>query len=107
MEIFFKKNEEVQKLIECGNFLNGFHVYFQPIHGNHNEVLFRISEYIASGFFHNSQILKVDHQNKRVVFRYIPVLKNNCVFPIRVCSHFIADIFVNTQILLKMTIKVG
>ncbi|MCB1145029.1 MAG: hypothetical protein KDK54_22470, partial [Leptospiraceae bacterium] len=31
--------------------------------------------------------------------------KNNCVFPIRVCSHFIADIFVNTQILLKMTIK--
>ncbi|MCB1194312.1 MAG: transposase [Leptospiraceae bacterium] len=49
---------------------NGFHVYFQPIHGDHNEVLFRIAEYIASGFFHNSQILKVDHQNKKVVFRY-------------------------------------
>ena len=49
---------------------NGFHVYIQPIHGNHNEVLFRIAEYIASGFFHNSQILKVLHQDKKVIFRY-------------------------------------
>ena len=36
---------------------------------------------------------------------YIPVLLNYCVFPIMVCSHFMADSFVNTQIHLKMTIK--
>jgi hypothetical protein len=49
---------------------NGFHVYFQPIKGDSNEVLFRTSEYIATGFFHNSQILKVDHDSKKVTFRY-------------------------------------
>jgi hypothetical protein len=32
--------------------------------------LFRTSEYIATGFFHNSQIIKVDHDSKKVTFRY-------------------------------------
>ncbi|MCB1144879.1 MAG: hypothetical protein KDK54_21710 [Leptospiraceae bacterium] len=36
---------------------------------------------------------------------YIPVLINNCVFPSKVCSHFIANSSVNAQKLLKMTIK--
>jgi hypothetical protein len=48
----------------------GFHVFFQPIVGEENEVLFRTAEYIASGFFHNSQILKVDHEKREVIFRY-------------------------------------
>jgi hypothetical protein len=48
----------------------GFHVFFQPIIGNGNEVLFRTAEYIASGFFHNSQIITVDHEKKEVIFRY-------------------------------------
>jgi len=49
---------------------NGFHVYFQPIRGDNNEILFRTLEYIAIGSFHNSQILKVDHDSKKVIFRY-------------------------------------
>ncbi len=49
---------------------NGFHVYFQPITGDSNEVLFRTSEYIATGYFHNSQITAVDHAKKTVTFKY-------------------------------------
>ncbi len=49
---------------------NGFHVYFQPITGSDNDVLFRTAEYIASGFFHNSQILKVDDSKKEIIFKY-------------------------------------
>ena len=49
---------------------NGFHVYFQPINGSDNDVLFRTAEYLASGFFHNSQILKVDNEKKTISFKY-------------------------------------
>ena len=34
---------------------------------------------------------------------HIPVFINSCIFPILVCSHFVADSSVNAQILLKMT----
>ena len=33
---------------------NGFHVYFQPINGTENDILFRTAEYLVSGYFHNS-----------------------------------------------------
>ncbi|MFC1669029.1 transposase [Spirochaetota bacterium] len=49
---------------------NGFHVYFQPINGNENDVIFRTAEYIASGYFHNSQIVSVDHEKMTVTFKY-------------------------------------
>ena len=49
---------------------SGFHVHFQPIRGDENEVLFRTAEYIASNYFNNSQILNVDHDKKTVTFRY-------------------------------------
>ena len=51
-------------------FANGFHVFFQPIEGDANEVLFRTAEYIATGYFHNSQITAVDHVKKTVTFKY-------------------------------------
>ena len=51
-------------------FANGFHVFFQPIDGNANEILFRTAEYIATGFFHNSQITEVDFAKKTVTFKY-------------------------------------
>jgi hypothetical protein len=60
--------EERQSFHET--YRNGFHVHFQPITGGHNEVLFRTAEYIASGYFHNSQIIKVNHEKKTVTFRY-------------------------------------
>jgi hypothetical protein len=47
---------------------NGFHVYFQSITGTENDVLFRTAEYLASGYFHNSQILKVDNEKRRITF---------------------------------------
>jgi hypothetical protein len=49
---------------------NGFHVHFKPIIGTESEVLFRTAEYLAAGYFHNSQILAVDHAKKAVTFRY-------------------------------------
>jgi len=48
----------------------GFHVYFQAISGTENEVLFRTAEYIATGFFHNSQIIEVDNHKNTITFRY-------------------------------------
>ncbi|PKL35997.1 MAG: hypothetical protein CVV44_17395 [Spirochaetae bacterium HGW-Spirochaetae-1] len=39
----------------------GFHVYFKPVKGDNNEILFRAAEYIAAGFFHNRQIVKIDN----------------------------------------------
>lgn len=68
-------------------FQNGFHVFFQPIEGDANEVLFRTAEYIATGpllciraiaalrypcgsYFHNSQITAVEHLQKTVAFKY-------------------------------------
>jgi len=47
----------------------GFHVHFKPIIGTESEVLFRTAEYFAAGYFHNSQILAVDHAKKTVTFR--------------------------------------
>jgi ABC-type cobalt transport system substrate-binding protein len=38
--------DEVQQIKQ--RYKNGFHVYFQPIKGDNNEVLFRTSEYIAT-----------------------------------------------------------
>jgi len=50
---------------------NGFHVYFQPITAeNKTDLLFKTAEYIASGYFHNSRIIAVDHLEKTVTFRY-------------------------------------
>ena len=49
---------------------DGFHVYFSPIRGGANEILGRTAEYIASGFFHNSQITGIDHRKKTVTFRF-------------------------------------
>jgi hypothetical protein len=51
-------------------YANGFHVHFKPIIGMESEVLFRTAEYLAAGYFHNSQILAVDHAKKTVTFRY-------------------------------------
>jgi hypothetical protein len=51
-------------------YANGFHVHFEPITGTESEVLFRTAEYLAAGYFHNSQILAVDHTKKTVTFRY-------------------------------------
>jgi hypothetical protein len=48
----------------------GFHVHFKTIRGNENDVLFKTAEYIASGFFHNSQITAVNHAKKTVSFRF-------------------------------------
>lgn len=48
----------------------GFHVYIQPIKAKNNELLGRTAEYIASGFFHNSQIKKIDHIKKTVTFSF-------------------------------------
>ena len=48
----------------------GFHVYFQPITGDHNDVLFRTSEYITTGYFHYSQITEVNHAKKTITFKY-------------------------------------
>jgi len=61
-------NDELAYL--CSNYKNGFHVYFKPVKGTDNEILFRAAEYIACGFMHNSQVIHVDHGNKKVTFRY-------------------------------------
>jgi len=60
--------EERTKLDE--KYKNGFHVYFQSITGNENNVLFRTAEYIATGYFHNSQVTAVDHEKKTITFKY-------------------------------------
>lgn len=48
----------------------GFHVYFQRIAGETSDVIFKTAQYIAFGLFHNSQIENVDHENKKVTFRF-------------------------------------
>lgn len=60
--------DEQTRYIE--RYKNGFHVYFQPITGSDNDVLFRTAQYIATGFFHNSQITAVNHHKKTITFRY-------------------------------------
>jgi len=50
---------------------NGFHVYFQPITAeNKTDLLFKTAEYIATGYFHNSQIECIDHAKMTITFRY-------------------------------------
>jgi len=61
---------KAESLVIQNKYKNGFHVYFQPIAGEEREPLFRTAEYIASGFFHNSQIQKVDDGKKEITFRY-------------------------------------
>ena len=61
---------EVESNSFTQKYANGFHVYFQPIIGNENDILFRTAEYIATGYFHNSQITAVDHWKKTITFRY-------------------------------------
>lgn len=51
-------------------YTNGFHVYFKPVKGDNNEILFKAAEYIASGYMHNSQLIKVDNERKTLTFRY-------------------------------------
>ena len=60
--------EEIADIKE--RYKNGFHVYFQPITGENNDVPCRTAEYLASGYFHNSMITRVDHERKTVTFRY-------------------------------------
>ncbi|TFH38590.1 MAG: IS91 family transposase [Chrysiogenales bacterium] len=60
--------EEVRDIRE--RYKNGFHVHLQPIIGTNNEVLFRTAEYLATGYIHNSMITRVDHDNKKITFRY-------------------------------------
>ncbi|MCB1174220.1 MAG: transposase [Leptospiraceae bacterium] len=49
----------------------GFTVHFQPIDNKANpKTLYRTAQYLASGYFHNSQIIKVDHDKMRVTFRH-------------------------------------
>jgi len=60
--------EKYQKFNDI--YKNGFHVYFQHITGNLNDVLFRTAEYIASEYFYNRQIVEVNHHIKTVAFRY-------------------------------------
>jgi len=45
---------EEEQVFYKERYKNGFHVYFKPIRGSDNEVLFRTTQYIATGFFHNS-----------------------------------------------------
>jgi len=54
----------------AGLYKKGFHVYFQPITGTKTDILFRTAEYVATGFFHNSQILHVDHEKLKITFQY-------------------------------------
>ena len=61
--------EEEEKIFDK-KFPTGFHVHFKPIVGNHNEILFRTSEYIASGYFHNTQITEVDYAKRTITFSY-------------------------------------
>lgn len=49
---------------------NGFHVYFQPVKGDNNDKLFRTAEYIATGYFHNSQIQEINHEKRTITFKY-------------------------------------
>ncbi len=56
---------KAESLVIQNKYKNGFHIYFQPIAGDEKEPLFRTAEYIASGFFHNSQIQKVDDGSTR------------------------------------------
>ena len=60
---------EIRDIIHAA-YRDGFHVYFRHIQGDGNEILRRTAEYIASGYFHHSQITKVDHRKKTVTFRY-------------------------------------
>jgi hypothetical protein len=57
---------KAESLVILNKYKNGFHVYFQPIAGEEKEPLFRTAEYIASGFFHNSQIQKVDGSTRKL-----------------------------------------
>lgn len=59
---------EIQQFKE--RYDDGFHVHVQPIAGNNNAVLFRTSEYMAFGFFHNSQIVAVEEAKHTITFRY-------------------------------------
>jgi hypothetical protein len=67
-----KKNKIIlEEFAELNNkFQNGFHVFFQPIEGDANEVLFRTAEFIATRYFHKSQISAVDLVKKTVTFKY-------------------------------------
>ena len=49
---------------------NGFHVYFRPVTGDSNDKLFRTAEYIATGYFHNSQIQEVNYEKRTITFKY-------------------------------------
>ena len=60
---------ELREVIHAA-YKDGFHVYFRHIKGDSNEILSRTAEYIASGYFHNSQITEVNHRNKTVTFEY-------------------------------------
>lgn len=61
-------NEEYNSFINI--YKNGFHVFFQPIRGDQNDVLFRTAEYLAAGFFHNTQIQEINYAKRTISFRY-------------------------------------
>ncbi|MGL4370942.1 MAG: IS91 family transposase, partial [Spirochaetota bacterium] len=49
---------------------DGFNVHVRHLEVENNEMLGRTAEYIASGYFHNSQIEAIDHRRKTVTFSY-------------------------------------
>ncbi|MGL4369620.1 MAG: IS91 family transposase, partial [Spirochaetota bacterium] len=49
---------------------DGFNVHVRHLEVDNNEMLGRTAEYIASGYFHNSQIETIDHRRKMVTFSY-------------------------------------
>jgi hypothetical protein len=61
---------EAESLEIKRKYKNGFHVYFKPINGNENDLLYKTAEYLADGYFHNTQIVMVNHHRKLISFRY-------------------------------------
>ncbi|AFM11686.1 IS91 family transposase [Turneriella parva] len=51
-------------------YAKGFHVYFQKISGESDDVIFKTAQYIAFGLFHNSQIENVDDERNTLTFRF-------------------------------------
>ena len=49
-------------------FQRGFNVHFQTLKRGDGDMVFRTAEYLADGFFHNSQITSVDYEKRRITF---------------------------------------
>ena len=49
-------------------FKRGFNVHFQTLKRGDGDMVFRTAEYLADGYFHNSQIVSVDYKKRRITF---------------------------------------